>query len=85
MMVWQDMFDPYVNSREYYGQSGDTSNSWVGLNSTGLVIANWDHSDANVTGKHMTESIRFFGETLGMQQLLCGYCKRPACTSHWYR
>ena len=38
-----------------------------------LIIANWDHSDQNGTqGKQMTNSIEFFGNILGMQQLLCG-------------
>ena len=66
--------DPAFPILEY---PGDTSNSWVGLNQTliadRLIIANWDHSDQNGTqGKQMTNSIEFFGNILGMQQLLCG-------------
>ena len=40
-MVWQSMFGPYTNSQQDYTGSGDTSNSWMGLNQTGLIIANW--------------------------------------------
>ena len=65
------------NGTRHFRYPGDTSNSWVGLNQTviaeRLIIANWDHSDQNGTqGKQMTNSIEFFGNILGMQQLLCG-------------
>jgi hypothetical protein len=73
MMIWQDMFDPFANSKSDYTGSGDTSNSWATLNQTGLIVANWKHSDNGTEGAPMSQSIRFFGRTLGMQQLLCGY------------
>lgn len=73
MMVWQDMFDPFANAKPDYTGSGDTSNSWIGLNQTGLIIANWKHSDNGTKDAPMSQSIHFFGQTLGMQQLLCGY------------
>lgn len=73
MMVWQDMFDPYANSKPDYTGSGNTSNSWASLNQTRLIIANWKHSDNGTSEAPMSQSIHFFGRTLGMQQFLCGY------------
>ena len=77
--AWQDMFDPYVNARDPYLQSGNLTGSWLGLKDTGIIMANWDHSNT-LLGPHqkgvndsMTKSIQFFGQQLHMPQLLCGY------------
>ena len=54
MMVWQDMFDPFVNgNRSRYGDiEGGITGAWKGLPEQ-LVIANWDHSNAGVNAVRM--------------------------------
>mmetsp|Transcript_1745 Transcript_1745/g.4435 ORF Transcript_1745/g.4435 Transcript_1745/m.4435 type:complete len:148 (-) Transcript_1745:1313-1756(-) len=81
-MVWQDMFDPYVNGNRttYKGIAGGITGAWEKL-PRDWVIANWDHRNTgydaatdtcSTFGACQTLSLRFF-ESLGFLQLICGY------------
>jgi hypothetical protein len=47
VMVWQDMFDPFVNGNRtgaYKDIEGGITGAWKGLPQS-WVVANWDHSN----------------------------------------
>ena len=63
--VWSDMFDPFHNATDhYYLVNGSLADSWLGLDSSTLII-NWNSG-------HAAESLRFFAGR-GHQQIIAGY------------